>query len=350
MTMRAMYTLGEVEIADDAPISELRPSILPLPITLVLTELLLGACYADGTFCEKEQEALRSLLGRLLQVSELPPEIEDRIRTFDPTTFDARAAARRFVETTRAGNRPLLEVICEICTADARLELCENEYMLALVVALEMAKEDYEGLAVKGRLEGFSRVLKRVEDLALGSVALSCLALPMLAIAIGVKLSSPGPALFRQRRYGRGGVEFGMYKFRSMTTMDDGAKVTQAKKGDARITRFGAFLRRTSLDELPQLVNVLRGEMSLVGPRPHATAHNEMYRQLIVRYMLRHKVKPGITGLAQVNGWRGETDTLEKMVKRVEHDLRYVESWSLWLDVKCMFLTLFSKKAREGAY
>jgi hypothetical protein len=198
MTMRALYTLAEVEIADDgAPISELRvapcakpalrPSILPLPITLVLTELLLGACYADGTFCAKEQAALRALLARLLQVTELPPEIEDRIRTFDPHTFDARAAARTFVETTKAGNRPLLEVICEICTADARLELDENEYMLALVVALEMAKEDYKGLAMKSRLEGLSRLVKRIEDLALGSVALSLLALPMLAIRASVR-------------------------------------------------------------------------------------------------------------------------------------------------------------------
>ena len=356
--MHAVSTLPDVVIEDAEPISEkrpvarpaLRPSILPLPVTLLLTDLLLGACYSDGTFCEREQGALRALLARLLQVRELPPEIEDRIAHFDPRTFDPQEAARRFVHATNAGNRPLLEVICEICTADARLELDENEYMLALVVALEMAKEEYEGLASKSRLHGLWNVAKRVEDLVLGSVALSALALPMLVIAILVKVSSPGPALFCQKRYGAGGREFLMYKFRSMTTMENGATVTQAKKGDSRVTRLGAFLRRTSLDELPQLLNVLTGDMSLVGPRPHATAHNEMYRQLIVRYMLRHQVKPGITGFAQVNGWRGETDTLEKMVKRVEHDLAYIEGWSLWLDVKCMFLTVFGRKVRTNAY
>jgi putative colanic acid biosynthesis UDP-glucose lipid carrier transferase len=172
----------------------------------------------------------------------------------------------------------------------------------------------------------------------------------MVLIALGVKLSSPGPALFAQRRYGAGGREFLMYKFRSMTTMDNGDNVAQAKRGDARVTRFGAFLRRTSLDELPQLLNVLKGDMSLVGPRPHATAHNEMYRRLIVRYMLRHQVLPGITGNAQVHGWRGETDTLEKMAKRVEYDLAYIENWSLWLDAKCLFLTVFGRKVRSNAY
>jgi len=358
MTMRAEYTLADTENSADGPVSgfvavakpELRPSVLPLPVTILLTDLLLGACHSDGNFCEKEQVALRALICRLLEVDKLPDDVEKRIHTFDPKTFDSRAAARAFVKATEAGHRTLLEAICEICTADARVELGENEYMLALVVALEMAKEDYEGLAVKSRIEGLSQLAKRITDLTLGSAALSALALPMLAIAIGVKLSSPGPALFCQKRYGIGGKEFGMYKFRSMTTMENGATVTQAKKGDARVTRFGAFLRRTSLDELPQLLNVLRGDMSLVGPRPHATAHNEMYRQLITRYMLRHQVKPGITGLAQVNGWRGETDTLEKMVKRVEHDLAYVESWSLWLDVKCMFLTVFGKKVRQNAF
>jgi putative colanic acid biosynthesis UDP-glucose lipid carrier transferase len=358
MTMRAVSMLSEPEITDAEPISTmrpvprpaLRPSILPLPVTLLLTDLMLGACYSDGTFCEREQGALRALLSRLLQVNELPPEIDDRINQFDPKAFNPQEAARKFVQATNAGNRPLLEVICEICTADARLELDENEYMLSLVVALEMAKEEYQGLAQKSGLAGKWHLAKRLEDLALGGVALSALAVPMLIIGLLVKLTSPGPALFCQKRYGEGGREFLMYKFRSMTTMENGATVTQAKKGDARVTRLGAFLRRTSLDELPQLLNVLRGDMSLVGPRPHATAHNEMYRQLIVRYMLRHQVKPGITGFAQVNGWRGETDTLEKMVKRVEHDLAYIENWSLWLDVKCMFLTVFGRKVRQNAY
>jgi putative colanic acid biosynthesis UDP-glucose lipid carrier transferase len=135
-----------------------------------------------------------------------------------------------------------------------------------------------------------------------------------------------------------------------MTCCEDGTEVVQAKKNDARVTRVGAFLRRTSLDELPQIFNVLGGTMSLVGPRPHAVAHNEKYRRLIGQYMLRHKVLPGITGWAQVNGFRGETDTLDKMVRRVEHDLEYIEKWSLALDLKCLWLTAFGRKVRSGAY
>src|SRR6201999_4089388 len=141
-----------------------------------------------------------------------------------------------------------------------------------------------------------------------------------LFIAIGVKLSSPGPAIFRQRRNGLDGEEITVYKFRSMRTLDDGDVVRQATKKDPRITPCGALLRRTSLDELPQFINVLQGRMSIVGPRPHAVAHNEMYRKLIKGYMLRHKVKPGITGWAQVNGLRGETETLDKMQARIEYD------------------------------
>ncbi|MCG6438119.1 exopolysaccharide biosynthesis glycosyltransferase VpsL, partial [Vibrio parahaemolyticus] len=145
----------------------------------------------------------------------------------------------------------------------------------------------------------------------------------LLAIAIGVKLSSPGPIIFKQNRYGLDGKPIQVWKFRSMRVMDNGSHVQQATKGDPRVTRFGAFIRRTSLDELPQFFNVLQGSMSIVGPRPHAVAHNEQYRTIVNRYMLRHKVKPGITGWAQINGWRGETDTLDKMEKRVQFDLDY---------------------------
>jgi putative colanic acid biosynthesis UDP-glucose lipid carrier transferase len=172
----------------------------------------------------------------------------------------------------------------------------------------------------------------------------------MLLIAIGVKLSSPGPILFKQHRYGMDGKPIKVWKFRSMTTCDDGDSVIQAKKGDARITQYGSFLRRTSLDELPQFINVLMGEMSVVGPRPHAVAHNEEYRKIISGYMLRHKVKPGITGWAQVNGWRGETDTIEKMEQRVEHDMRYIRNWSLWLDLNIVFRTLFTGFVGKNAY
>jgi putative colanic acid biosynthesis UDP-glucose lipid carrier transferase len=192
--------------------------------------------------------------------------------------------------------------------------------------------------------------LKRAEDIVLGSAILALIALPMLLISLAVKLGSKGPVFFRQRRYGLNGEVIDVLKFRSMTVAEDGDEIRQATKGDSRITSLGAFLRRTSLDELPQFLHVLTGEMSIVGPRPHAVAHNELYRKKIKGYMLRHKVKPGITGWAQVNGWRGETDTLEKMEKRVEHDLAYIRNWDLLWDIQIIFRTVFSRKARRNAY
>lgn len=192
--------------------------------------------------------------------------------------------------------------------------------------------------------------IKRVEDIVISGVALALLALPMLGIAIGVRLSSPGPVLFKQRRYGLDGREIMVWKFRSMTVCEDGAKVVQAQRNDARVTPFGAFLRRTSLDELPQFFNVFGGSMSIVGPRPHAVAHNEYYRGLISGYMLRHKVKPGITGWAQVNGWRGETDSVDKMGRRIDFDLDYIRRWSLWLDLRIVWSTAMRGFAHDNAY
>jgi putative colanic acid biosynthesis UDP-glucose lipid carrier transferase len=197
---------------------------------------------------------------------------------------------------------------------------------------------------------GVNGWLKRVEDLVLGTLILMMIALPMAAIALGVKLSSPGPIFFRQRRYGLNGEEIRVLKFRTMVVTEDGGVVTQAKKDDQRVTPFGRILRRTSLDELPQFLNVIMGEMSIVGPRPHAVSHNEMYRRMIHGYMLRHKVKPGITGWAQVNGWRGETDTVEKMEQRVNHDLHYIQNWGLLLDLKIIFKTVFGSGTRQNAY
>lgn len=199
-------------------------------------------------------------------------------------------------------------------------------------------------------ISGIDGVLKRGFDLAVSCLLLTLLAAPMALIALLVKWTSPGPVLFRQKRYGLVGEEIGVWKFRSMRCCDNGDVVRQATKGDNRITPLGRFLRKTSLDELPQLFNVLGGTMSLVGPRPHATAHNEEYRQLIEGYMLRHKVKPGITGLAQVNGWRGETETLEKMERRVEYDHSYIREWSLWLDVKILLKTALVVLKQEAAY
>lgn len=199
-------------------------------------------------------------------------------------------------------------------------------------------------------LFGVDGLLKRIADLALAFLALIAAAIPMCLIAVAVKLSSPGPIFFRQRRYGLDGREIMVWKFRSMQTCDNGPVVKQATKGDPRITAVGEILRKTSLDELPQLFNVIEGTMSLVGPRPHANAHNEQYRSLIRGYMLRHKVKPGITGLAQVNGCRGETETIDKMERRIDWDHQYIRSWSLWLDIKIMLKTLIVVWRQEEAY
>ncbi|WNW09645.1 undecaprenyl-phosphate glucose phosphotransferase [Pseudomonas sp. DTU_2021_1001937_2_SI_NGA_ILE_001] len=199
-------------------------------------------------------------------------------------------------------------------------------------------------------MDGAWSLVKRVEDVLLASLILLLIAVPMLLIGLAIKLTSPGPVLFRQRRYGLDGRPIMVWKFRSMTVQENGAQVRQATRQDPRVTPLGRFLRRTSLDELPQFFNVLRGDMSIVGPRPHAVAHNEQYRRQVSGYMLRHKVKPGITGWAQVNGWRGETDTLDKMRKRVEFDLQYIQHWSLWLDLKIILLTLFKGFLNKNAF
>ena len=197
---------------------------------------------------------------------------------------------------------------------------------------------------------GINGLVKRVSDLVIASAILLLIAPVLIACAIGVKHSSPGPVFFRQRRYGVDGREIVVYKFRTMRVLEDGGTVVQATKDDPRVTRFGAILRRYSLDELPQFVNVLQGRMSVVGPRPHAVAHNEMYRKLIRGYMFRHKVKPGITGLAQVNGFRGETATLDRMQGRVEHDLAYLRNWSLLLDLKIIVMTIAVVLRSDNAY
>ncbi|QKX16578.1 undecaprenyl-phosphate glucose phosphotransferase [Microbulbifer sp. YPW1] len=199
-------------------------------------------------------------------------------------------------------------------------------------------------------IEGFNSWLKRLEDLVLGTLILILLSPVMLFVSAGVLISSPGPVLFKQRRYGLDGRTIDVWKFRSMVTQDNGVQVKQATRNDARITKFGSFIRRTSLDELPQLFNVIQGHMSIVGPRPHAVAHNEEYRRLINGYMLRHKVRPGITGWAQINGWRGETDTLDKMSKRIEYDLHYIRNWSLFFDFRILFLTIFRGFVSKNAY
>lgn len=199
-------------------------------------------------------------------------------------------------------------------------------------------------------MRGGYSIMKRMEDVFLSLTILGIIAIPMLCISLGIKLTSRGPVLFKQDRYGMDGKKIKVWKFRSMRVMDNGEVVKQATKGDPRITPFGAFLRRTSLDELPQFFNVLQGTMSVVGPRPHAVSHNEEYRKKVAYYMLRHKMKPGITGWAQVNGWRGETDTVEKMEMRIKYDLEYIRNWSIWMDFKIVIFTLFRGFVGKNVY
>jgi len=197
---------------------------------------------------------------------------------------------------------------------------------------------------------GVNGLVKRGSDIILSLLILLLISPIMLAIALSIAYTSPGPIIFRQRRYGLNGEEIMVSKFRSMTVCEDGETVQQAQKNDRRVTKVGAFLRKTSLDELPQFFNVLQGRMSIVGPRPHAVAHNELYRSMIKGYMVRHKVKPGITGWAQVNGWRGETDTLEKMKKRIDYDLAYLQNWSLRLDLYIILKTITTVIKDKHAY
>ncbi|MGG4731911.1 undecaprenyl-phosphate glucose phosphotransferase [Leclercia adecarboxylata] len=199
-------------------------------------------------------------------------------------------------------------------------------------------------------LDGGGSIIKRAEDLVLGSVIMVMIVVLMIVIAIGIKLTSRGPVFFKQDRYGLSGQKIKVWKFRTMKVMENTDKVVQATRDDPRVTRFGAFLRRTSLDELPQFINVIQGNMSIVGPRPHAVAHNELYRKQVENYMIRHKVKPGITGLAQINGYRGEIDALYKMEKRVQYDIEYIQNWSFWLDIKIIIKTIFKGFVGKNAY
>ena len=334
-------------------ITGLRPASAPPP-TLepelrALADVLLAAAQADGTACPRELRALRRIMKRLTDSEILPDWLEGHIAAFDPTKFRLEHAVEPLRRLPREQRRHVVELVREVCDADNAFDLEEERYLLALVVVLSLAPEDVSDLVVHSAL-GIDGSAKRFFDVAFASAFLAA-GWPLLAgVALGVKLTSPGPALFKQRRYGRGAEEIEVYKFRTMSVAENGAEVRQATRGDSRVTRFGAFLRRTSLDELPQFFNVLRGEMSVVGPRPHAVTHNQQYRTQILEYMLRHKVKPGITGWAQVNGWRGETDTLEKMVQRVVHDLEYIRRFSLSFDVHIILRTIFGRETRQNAF
>jgi len=245
----------------------------------------------------------------------------------------------------------LLKLLDELHDTTASIYFTPDIFLFDLIQARMQTIDGMPVLSVcETPFSGLNGLIKRASDIVLAAMILVLILPLMLAIAAGVLLSSPGPVLFRQRRYGLDGREIVVYKFRSMTVTEDGGELRQATRGDPRVTPFGAILRRYSLDELPQFINVLQGRMSVVGPRPHAVAHNEMYRKLIKGYMIRHKVKPGITGWAQVNGLRGETEQLDKMKDRIAHDLAYLRNWSLQLDLWIILKTVAVVLRDDKAY
>lgn len=256
-----------------------------------------------------------------------------------------------FISLPMSAQPRIREIIDDLHDSTASVYFLPDVYVFDLMQARFNNVGGIPVVAVcESPFSGVDSIVKHASDFVLALIFLILLFPLMLCIALAVVLTSPGPAFFRQRRYGLNGEEIVVYKFRSMTVSEDGQNVVQARKNDSRVTRVGAFLRRTSLDELPQLINVLQGRMSIVGPRPHAVAHNELYRKLIKGYMLRHKVRPGITGWAQVNGMRGETEVLEKMQGRIDHDLYYLKNWSIWLDLWIIMRTVWVVLNRNNAY
>ncbi len=287
------------------------------------------------------------------RTGELPVKYGERCGTLDELVAKTRAGEIDTVYITfplRAEERTR-RVTERLADSTASVYIVPDFFVFQL---LHSRWNDILGVPVVSIFEnpllGVHGVLKRALDLVGAIVGLVLFAVPMLLIAALIKMTSPGPVFFRQKRYGLDGREIRVWKFRSMRVQEDGARVVQATKQDPRVTKIGAILRKTSLDEIPQLFNVLTGEMSLVGPRPHANAHNEEYRKQILGYMLRHKVKPGITGLAQVSGWRGETDTLDKMEGRIACDHRYIREWSLGMDIKILLKTLLVPFKHENVY
>ena len=282
--------------------------------------------FDDRTDDRLDQAAITHRLGGLKEVSE----------------HVTRHGIREVYITLPLGSQPrIVELLEQLQGTTASLFFVPDVFGISII---QGRLQDMNGVPVVGICEtpftGTNELVKRVSDIILATIILILISPLLLAIAIGVKLTSRGPVIFKQRRNGLDGDEIIVYKFRSMRAQDNGPVVRQATKDDPRITPFGAFIRRTSLDELPQFFNVLQGRMSIVGPRPHAVAHNEEYRRIIKAYMVRHKVKPGITGWAQVNGHRGETDTVEKMKARVEYDLEYLRNWSLGLDLQIIVRTI----------
>lgn len=256
-----------------------------------------------------------------------------------------------YVSLPMASQPRILQLLDELKDTTASIYFVPDMFVTDLIQGRSTSVHGMPVISVcETPFKGSDGLIKRSSDIVLSLLILTLIFPLLVAIAIAVKIGSPGPVIFKQRRYGLDGEEILVYKFRSMTVTEDGGVIQQAQKNDARITPLGAFLRRTSLDELPQFINVLQGRMSIVGPRPHAVAHNELYRKLIKGYMVRHKVKPGITGWAQVNGYRGETETLDKMQGRIDFDLDYLRNWSLRLDLHIILKTIRLVLKDQKAY
>ena len=316
------------------------------------------AVYGSGDVARSLIERLSSDLQRVRILGvfdDLPPKkmpsvllaggLSDLIRMGQETHFDEVIIALPSSEPKRIEN-----AISQLSILPTKINLCPDGLAFNL---RPLGVVNLDGVSllelVQPPMDNWAPILKAIEDRVLAGIAIFLVLPFMLLIALAIKIDSAGPVFFKQRRHGFNHRIISVFKFRTMNVTLDGAHIPQTTRHDPRVTRVGRFLRRTSLDELPQLFNVLRGDMSLVGPRPHAVAHNEHYASILEIYAVRHKVKPGITGWAQINGYRGETDTPEKMRKRVEYDLYYIENWSIWFDVKILFLTpflgLFGKNA-----
>jgi putative colanic acid biosynthesis UDP-glucose lipid carrier transferase len=295
----------------------------------------------EGFFDDRGEERLASasafsLLGKL---ADLPDYVREHKTDLIFITLPVRNIQR------------VTEILDQLHDTTASIYFVPDVFVFDLI---QCRTADIDGLPVVALCEtpfqGSQGMIKAASDYAIASLVLLLVSPLMIAIAIAIKLSSPGSVIFKQRRYGLDGREIIVYKFRTMTVSEDSDIIKQATRDDERVTRVGAFLRKYSLDELPQFINVLQGRMSVVGPRPHAVAHNEQYRPLIKGYMVRHKVNPGITGLAQVLGYRGETETVEAMQNRVEYDLEYLRNWSLSLDLRIILKTLRIVLKDEMAY
>ena len=284
---------------------------------------------------------------------DIPSDVGRRLGTIADLVEQAKVGAvdRIYITFPMRAEGRIRDVLDRLGDTTASVYVVPDFFVFQL---LHSRWTDILGLPVVSVFEnpfyGIDGLAKRLSDICLGGLLLLLFAVPMAVIAVLIKLTSPGPVLFRQRRYGLDGREIRVWKFRTMTVCEDGPQSVQATRDDPRVTWLGAPLRTMSLDELPQLFNVIDGNMSLVGPRPHTKVLNDEYRSQIGGYMLRHKVKPGITGLAQVNGWRGETDCPEKMQKRIECDHRYIREWSLWMDIQILMKTVLVVLSRKNAY